>query len=367
MHLALVIASLSAGGAERVLCDLANHWVSQGHQVSLLTFESGCRPPFYDLDSKVNIMRVNRQNARLKLSVSCFINIIQTFFYFSKTLRCLKPTVIISFMDLANILTLLAIFPLKIPVIISERIDPQYRPLPRFIKWLRLLIYPSTYQLIVQTESVAAYFPKRFRKFISIIPNAVKSSSLKVKISEEVRSIISVGRLDMQKDQKTLIQAFANLLKVFPRLELIIYGEGKERKNLEVLIDSLNLKDSAKLPGVVSDVASVLRQADLFIFPSRYEGFPNALCEAMALGLPVIASNCSGNRDVVRDGIDGRLFAVGDVAQLTSIALELMGDEVQRARLSAVACTINERFESNRIYDLWDQQITKAEKSCVLP
>jgi GalNAc-alpha-(1->4)-GalNAc-alpha-(1->3)-diNAcBac-PP-undecaprenol alpha-1,4-N-acetyl-D-galactosaminyltransferase len=119
------------------------------------------------------------------------------------------------------------------------------------------------------------------------------------------------------------------------------------------------------LPGVVSDISSVLQQADLFVFPSRYEGFPNALCEAMAMGLPVIASSCSGSRDVVRDGVDGRLFAVGDVAELTAIASELISDFEQRQRLAAAACKISERFDQQQIYALWDQHIEKAGRICV--
>src|SRR5690606_29753976 len=103
-----------------------------------------------------------------------------------------------------------------------------------------------------------------------------------------------------------LITAFSEIVLQKPDITLTIYGEGAERQNLESLIRGLNLTASVFLPGTVRDVEGIMYQADLFVFPSHYEGFPNALCEAMAMGLPVIASNCSGNIDIIREGVDGR-------------------------------------------------------------
>ena len=108
------------------------------------------------------------------------------------------------------------------------------------------------------------------------------------------------------------------------------------------------------MPGVIEDIYPVLAKADLFIFSSRFEGFPNALCEAMAVGVPVVASNCSGNVDVVREGIDGRLFPVGDQEALARVACELIGDFEQRQRLSLHAREIVTRFHPDRIFALWD-------------
>jgi len=108
------------------------------------------------------------------------------------------------------------------------------------------------------------------------------------------------------------------------------------------------------LPGDVQNIQEKLLEADLFIFPSRFEGFPNALCEALATGLPTIASNCSGNVDVVQDGVNGRLFSVGNVDQLTTTSLELIHDLPQRQLLSKNAKKLPQTFSPERIYKLWD-------------
>ena len=114
------------------------------------------------------------------------------------------------------------------------------------------------------------------------------------------------------------------------------------------------------LPGAVKNVYEVLYQADLFVFPSRYEGFPNALCEAMSIGLPTIASNCSGNIDVVQDCINGRLFPIGDVAVLTALLRELIEDKDQRVKLSKEATKISDQFSEIRVLKMWEQVITEA-------
>jgi glycosyltransferase involved in cell wall biosynthesis len=210
----------------------------------------------------------------------------------------------------------------------------------------------------VQTQSTANYFPKKFQKSIQIIPNPVVTpAKQKTGILNRVKNIISVGSLTPQKNQTTAILMFSKLAPIFPELTLTIYGEGTKRNNLEQLITNLNLKNRVFLPGTTKDINKALLEADLFIFPSEYEGFPNALCEAMAIGLPVIASNCSGNIDIIRDKIDGRLFPVGDVETLTNIATELIEDYKQRQLLSENAKTVCDRFGVNKIFNTWDKSI----------
>ncbi len=169
--------------------------------------------------------------------------------------------------------------------------------------------------------------------------------------------IVTVGRLDPQKDHCTLVRAFAAAVLKHPNLTLTIYGEGKNRPNLESLIQTLGLTQKIKLPGVTSDIKTALLDADLFVFPSKYEGFPNALGEAMGVGLPVIASNCSGNTDLICDGVNGRLFPVGDVKVLTHLILELCDDSKQLNALGQRAREVIERFSEEKVYNLWDQLI----------
>ena len=117
------------------------------------------------------------------------------------------------------------------------------------------------------------------------------------------------------------------------------------------------------LPGLTTNVGEALIQADLFVFPSRYEGFPNALCEAMALGLPVIASNCSGNIDIVRNGIDGRLFPMGDVSALTDTMRTLINNPPHCSHLGQAARDVCQRFHPDRLLKEWDEVINEAART----
>jgi Glycosyltransferase len=362
MRLTLVISSLNSGGAERVITALANYWADQGHHISLVTLAHPDAKPFYPLHPEIKLIQLNQQGNTFENSFFKRLkNVWRRVFYLRKTLQDIDPHAVVSFVDMMNIITLLASFGLKKPILIAERTDPNYHHIARLDQWIRLLVYPKAHQLIVQTSSAAAYFPKRFVKFIKIIPNAVqRPKDYKKNPAKKISKIITVGRLNRVKDHQTLLYAFAKLLHDHPHLTLTIYGEGEERSNLERLIVSLGLQGKVHLPGAIKNVHEALMEADLFIFPSKYEGFPNALGEAMAVGLPVIASNCSGNRDIVRDTIDGRLFPIGDVEALTTVALELLNDPAQCQLLATNAPTITERYSQTHIFSLWDQVLLDA-------
>lgn len=362
MHLTLIISSLNPGGAERVLSALANHWVSQGHQVSLVTFAEPSTVPFYPLDGKIQLVQLDQTAAESSFLKRSW-NVLRRILCLRNTLKKLNPDVVVSFIDVINMTALLATIGLKMPVIVSERIDPTFHKIPTLYEWVRLRLYPFAAKIIVQTNSAADYFPKNLKMLIQIIPNSIApAASTKSKKSHLIKELISVGRLDTQKDHHTLIQAFSHLLPKYPDLTLTIYGEGEERQNLETLIAAFNLQDKVHLPGVTQSIQEALLTADLFVFPSLYEGFPNALCEAMAVGLPVIASNCSGNIDVVQDGIDGRLFPVGDVDSLVTLMEELINNPEECRRLSLNAQKISERFHPTRILKLWDDLLVDVSR-----
>ena len=361
-HIVLVIASLNPGGAEHVLSNLANYWVSQGYDVSLITFSAVNYAPFYYLDSRVNLIQLGQSSSAASLFSQKW-RLLKRLFLLRKTIKKNRPDVIISFIDMMNVIVLAVTRRLKIPVIVSERIDPTHHPVSMFRQWLRLKLYPLAACLVVQTERVARYFPKHFKQFIKIIPNSVVMPDIqRDEAFKDIRHIVSVGRLAYQKGYDTLIHALSTIIKFYPDIILTIYGEGPERKNLECLIESLDLKNHVYLPGTTKDIQMVLRRADLFIFPSRYEGFPNALCEAMAMGLPVIASDCSGNVDVVRDGIDGKLFPVNDIALLANITLELLRNPYECTRLAYHAKEVCDRFHPDCIFSLWDDVISNVIK-----
>ncbi|MEN8237551.1 MAG: glycosyltransferase family 4 protein [Pseudomonadota bacterium] len=369
-RIALFIMSLQPGGAERVISKLANHWADKGHKVTLVTLAAPGKKPFYPLNKAVTLLQLSRatqqpflggsklQQWLVKQTWGRRLLKVQAILRLRSIIKQLKPDVIVSFIDLMNMVVLIASKGLEIPVIVSERIDPNHHHIFILLRKLRALTYSWASKIVVQTRSAKSYFCKTPKDKLSIIPNAVAAPTIKTSKSKiPLTRIVAVGRLDSQKDHSTLIHAFAGAVLRQPQLRLTIYGEGKERSKLERLIQTLGLTKQIQLPGVIPDIEAALLDADLFVFPSRYEGFPNALGEAMSLGLPVIASNCSGNTDLIRDGIDGRLFSVGDTQSLTNLILELCDDPKQLQNLGGQAQKVTERFCEEKIYALWDRLI----------
>ena len=360
MKITLVISSLSAGGAERVLSNLANYWDSKGHDVTIITL--ALNAPFYQLSETIKLKQIDQISENNENFLTRIFKIVKRLYFLRKAIIKSATDVVVSFVDIMNITMLMACIGLKIPIIVSERVDPHFHQIPRLYKFLRKCFYPYAKSVVVQTKSAASYFKNL--KNVVVIPNAVqKIDIVKHDFSKPVQHIVSVGRLCEQKGFSTLIKAFAEIKKLHPHIKLTIYGEGEGRASLEALIKSLNLTDSVFLPGTVTDIENALFAADLFVFTSLYEGFPNALCEAMSGGLPVIASNCSGNVDVVQDGINGRLFPIGNLGALVILMNELIKDSDQRQKLVKNAINLSDFFGLDEINCLWDDVI--EQKHCI--
>lgn len=351
--LLLVISDLQCGGAQKVFLQLAHHWQSKGHPISIVTLEKKDTKPFYPINTSIPLIQIDQLNEGKN-----FFQKIKNLINRTKCLRTVfienQPDRIISFVDLTNIQTLLSALGLGIPIISCERTHPRFHPLPFFYKFLRSLLYRKSEKIIVQTQGSAEYFKKIFHK-VMIIPNIIQTSSHEKKVYQgSARHLISSGRLLKTKNFHHLILAFSKVSIIHPSLQLTIYGEGPERGNLTKLIQALGLEKKISLPGALKNLSEKLAQADLYVFPSLYEGFPNALAEAMSIGLPILASNCSGNTDLIQDQVNGRLFPVGDLEKMTSILKELVEDSPQRERLGQNAKTITQTFSAEKILPLWD-------------
>jgi GalNAc-alpha-(1->4)-GalNAc-alpha-(1->3)-diNAcBac-PP-undecaprenol alpha-1,4-N-acetyl-D-galactosaminyltransferase len=137
-------------------------------------------------------------------------------------------------------------------------------------------------------------------------------------------------------------------------------GEGPERPRLEAQIRAAGLEERVRLCGWIPDPASVLRTCDAFVLSSRFEGFPNALLEAMALGLPAISVDCpSGPADIIRHEVDGLLVPFGNVPALAAAIRRLLSDGRLRGQLGAEAVRVVERFSTARYFALWDAVLRK--------
>lgn len=363
MQLTLVISSLSSGGAERVMSIMANYWAAKGWKIAILTFDDGTVAPFYYLDSRVFHLPLGiAENSPNQLMGFC--NNLKRMQTLRKAISDRKPDVVISFMDKTNVLTLLATPGLKVPVVVSERSDPRMQTMGQIWEQLRWWSYRMATSIVVQSKGVLDYFNHKIKSSIYIIPNPVLSAIAippkKCKFTAKI-SLIAMGRLSEEKRFNILLQAFAKMKDIYPHSMLTIIGEGYLRSELELWRDRLELTDRVYLPGRVKNPYEYLKQADIFVMSSHYEGFPNALCEAMACGLPVISTDCpSGPREIIRDGIDGILVPNGDVDALAMAMERLISDEAERKRLAARAPEVTERFSLEKVMVMWEKLLEKV-------
>jgi len=356
VRLLLVISSLGPGGAERVLSTLASSWASRGYQVHLVTLEGAEAGSHYPLDPAVI-----RHGESLMAPASGWWNGIQNnlrrVVRLRERIRNIRPDVVLSFMDATSLLVLLAGIGLNAPIVVSERTDPMTSTLGRARRLLRRVLYPRAAMLVVQTSRARQYFAWMPDAHVRIIPNGVR-------IPDEVEDpigglrFVAMGRLSREKGFDVLLQAFERLHRRHPDVHLVILGEGRDRPSLEQLRETLGLTEVVKMAGVVENPYAVMAGALGFVLSSRREGFPNALLEAMALGLPVIATDCPcGPAEILEAGEDGLLIPPESVSALADAMIRLVEEESLRIRLGRQARKSVERFLPERIQTLWDEAL----------
>ena len=356
MNITFVISSLAAGGAQRVMSLLANHWAQAGHCVTLLAFSRPEVEPFFPLDSHLKCvpLGIEGDSSNLLEGIS---NNLHRIIHLRRAIRVSAPQVVISFMDQENVLAILATRGLGVPVIVSVRVDPLTSPTGGIWRFLRNRVYPFANRIVVQTRRVRQSFPQKLQDKVAIIPNPVLPPSVVTcpRPPVSTHSMIAIGRLTEQKGFDLLIRAFSELSPRHPDWRLTILGDGPLRPELERLRVQLGLGGLVDFPGEVKHVHQYLEQADVFVLSSRYEGFPNSLCEAMACGLAVVATDCrSGPGEIIEDGINGLLAIPNNVHSLASCMDRLMSNEGERKRLGNNASQVTERFESGKIFEMWE-------------
>lgn len=358
------IASMGAGGAQRVMSIMANYWTDHGWSVSIATLDNPQELPFYDLRPVVAYqpldgVRYSRNRLR------ALVNNRARLLALRRAIRRSRPDVVISFGDTMNVLTLLAAVWLKVPVIVSERVDPHEYSIGRTWTKLRNLVYRRAARITVQSERAAHYFSPPVRKLCRVVPNPAMPIQGLNGTTDAPRSsdplLIAMGRLTEQKGFDLLLRAFALVAREYPQWHVCIWGEGPLRPRLEALRDELGLRDRVYLPGTTREPFEQMRRSRLFVLSSRYEGFPNVLVEAMGCGLPAISFDCpSGPREIIRDGVDGVLVPPDDVDALAAAMHRLMGSAEERQRLAERAPDVLERFGLERVMSMWERLVLEV-------
>lgn len=351
----IVIADMGSGGAQQVACQMANHWAGQGRRVGLLTF-SARETDFFKTDARVERISIGglADSATIREQVAGNLKRIVGI---RRALRAFGADTAIGFIAPTNVLLVLASIGLRLRVVISERNDPARQSFGRI--WDRLRKFTYRHADIVSANSrgaiaaLRAYVPERKLVYL---PNPLRrEAGLSARAEEREPIILNVGRLHYQKGQDLLIRAFARIARDVPDWRLCIMGEGDERPQLEALIRELSIGDRVALPGRVDDPFPWYRRASIFAFPSRWEGTPNALIEAMSCGLPAVVSDAApGVIEIVSDGREGRVVPADDEEALAAALKNVAQDEQTRRRLGAQAAGRVQKYAPESAMQVWD-------------
>ena len=337
------IGAMTADGAERVMSLLVNTLASEGHEVVLLLQSNIIE---YKLDERIKVIVVG--NNGVTNPVSSFLNI------YKGTRRVFKqenPDVIVSFMSVVSIYACLCSIGLHIPVIVSERNTPSHEVRTKLHSIVRNLSYRLAKGAIFQTKEARDYFPKHIRNLSTIIPNPVSDNLPYADRKNIEKTIVTLGRLDTQKNHKLLIEAFFDFSKTNPDYTLKLYGKGPLENTLKLLVHKMELEDKVLFMGNQPQIHEKIRNASMYVLSSDYEGISNALMECMAMGLPCISTDCpcGGSRELIQDGINGVLVPVRDSVKLTE-AMERLADDISFANfIGANSKTVRKLYSREKI------------------
>lgn len=347
-----VIFANKVGGTERVLAALAKAWAQNGHNVRIVETDGAACEPFYRIPDNIRRVRLDLGGASHGRGAA-IINNIRRIVSLRRVLRNDDTDVVISFLTEQNIVTILAALGTSLPVIVSERTDPYTARKPFVWRALRWLTYRCADRVVVLNQRASRYFSSSART--TVIPNPVVVSDNKHR-KERDPTVIGLGRLVNSKRFDVLISAFAAIAPSHPGWQLTIMGDGPERRRLEDKAENFHVMDRVSFLGSVAYPEIELGRAAIFVSCSELEGFPMALCEAMAGGLPVVAAKYNESiEEIVENEWNGLLVPPDDIDATSRAILRLIEDEALRKRLGRNARASMERFRPQRVLNLWSR------------
>lgn len=344
---------------------LADRLSAAGHDVALVTIDEPNLDHYKCADAVRRITLGGTKRYFDSSRISVVLNRVRWRALLRKAVSQFKPDVMVSFIDGMNVYCLAWMFDTKTPIVVAERTDPTYSLMSAKKKWARPFLYRNRATTVVfQTDAVCAKFASNWRLTNArVIPNAAQTHIVEGPTVACGPTVLCVGRLDDQKGQDVLIRAWAQLGVARHGWSLRLVGDGVNRAKYFAMITALGVQDSVFLVGQKSDMAAEYAQASIVVVPSRVEGFPNVLLEAMAAGKPVAVSDLpDACREVVRHEHDGLLYSGNSVDDLSATLARLMRNPELRAGLGEKARTVKDRYSSESVFKLWEECLLEAHR-----
>lgn len=366
MKIAFVSGKLTGGGSERAVSEMANYWAGRGHTVTVITYLEESGSDDYPLDAAVSrISAFPRFAWRLPLPLP--LRVLPRLFRLRRAIRGAAPDVVISMILGANLSTLIATAGMSLHVIGQQVNAIESSLSKRYMRLLQQFLYRRLDGFVVQSRQLFEMASRLVSpEKIRVIPrhvspafatdDAPRSTSRWQQLGNGPSArIVAMGRLVPQKGFDLLLGAVARLPREID-YGLVVMGDGEERSTLEQIARRFGVDERVWLFGWTKDPRPTLLDSTVFVLPSRWEGWPNALLQAMALGLPVVAADCrTGPGEIITDGVDGLLVPPDDVDALAAAIQRLVHDAGLRERLGTAAREVRNRFAMDQIMSMWEE------------
>lgn len=342
------------GGAEKMLIQLANAMADKGHRVYLVSLVTN--NPQYSISSRVEYIFIPENgNNKLELLYHRYKSL-------KNIIIKLKPEVIVNFWFQSAYFCAFMGKKIAQRTIYAERGDPTDKEYEGILGIIRKISFQKIGGFVFQSKEAQKFFGKKIERKSCIISNPIFIEKDKFDFPEiRDKRVVTVGRLHSQKNQSLLINAFSKLPEDKRDYVLEIYGEGELRKDLEKQIQQMNISNRVFLKGTFKDIHEKIRNASLFVLSSDYEGMPNVLLEAMALGLPCISTDYrpGGINQIFSNNQFGIAVPCGDQKKMTE-AINMLLDNPEKANAIGLAAKESSiRFSPNKIYKTWEEFLAK--------
>ncbi len=341
---------MQCGGSEKVISKLANYLAKEGHNISIITTDRE-EPSYFELDLKIKRIGILKGTHGSK-----FLSIPRKFTSILKLRRVIRkeqPDMVLAFQERTAIFTLLSLLGTKLFKVVAIRNHPEFKKLGKVMTFLRKRLYRNADVLVTQTEGIAHWIRINLGLDSEVIPNPVEDVQIANDISLE-KAIYACGRIETQKGFHTLLSIFENLSKECSGWTLNFLGDGKEKIKLQQKVKTSGLENKVIFKGRVKSPFEYYQKGGIYAFTSEYEGYPNALCEAMASGMAVVSFDCpSGPSDLIEDGVNGFLIKLGDNEAFKNRLKQLIRDKELRFKLGNEAKKIKDRLAIERIAEKW--------------
>lgn len=355
------VNSLIKAGAQRVIINLTEALLSKGHQVVIVT--TTIYEPEYDLPEGAK--RIFPDITGDEVTGNRIVNFKRRFMKLRNVWKTEQPDVIVSFIGKNNFMAILTAWGLRIPVVTSVRGEPSAEYYSKVQEILAKTLMGKADGLILQTSDAKAYFPKWIQKKSVILENPLNPEFMdEYYAGERSNEIVSVGRIDSNKNQKLIVDAFHKIAEEIPDVTLVLYGAGEGKETLENYVKSSPYKERIFMPGAVSDVKERIRKSKIFVLSSNTEGMPNALMEALALGIPCISTDCpcGGPRMLMEGKENGILVPVGDATAMAEAMKQLLTDDKLWQKCSRNAYKVSKELHPDNINKKWEDYLLSKMK-----